>query len=136
MDTFAISESINSRTEKIYSYIHKPFIGSLHPLEYSYHYHLKIDHFHSENKRYIINPDLIFQWKNNKETGLYEVFGSGIYEDIMTYGESLEEALDILRDGIIPIFWQDCVDGNDASLTKRAQSIVRDLRERVKIECR
>ena len=94
---------------------------------------LVIDYFYSKDVRHTINPPLILKWTLNQETGLVEIMGTGNYEDILVYGESLKQAMTVLQEGILSLLWEDCITENDVRLTTRARRMASDLRSRVAI---
>ena len=92
---------------------------------------LHVDSFTNDGVDFTIDPAIIFSWLRNNETSLLEISGSDVYEDILVYGESLNQAMEILCEGILPMLWRDCVSDNDENLTVRAEKMVVDLRSRV-----
>lgn len=92
---------------------------------------LVVDYFYSKDVQYTISPALQFEWVLNRETGFLEITGTGVYEDILVYGDSLKQAMAVLQEGILPLLWEDCVTKNDVRLTARASRIASDLKSRV-----
>lgn len=92
---------------------------------------LPVDSFVWEDQQYSISPPLIFKRKFNEETRLVEVLGEGVYEDLFLYGETLNDALQILREEILPDLWADYISENPPRLSERAEKMTFDLGNRV-----
>ena len=92
---------------------------------------LSIESFIWKGDRYSISPALPFKYRIDEETELREVIGTGPYKNIFTYGETLYDAVYILRREILPIFWKDAISKPPLKLSKEAQEIADDFRSRV-----
>ncbi len=57
--------------------------------------------------------------------------GEEPYEDLLTYGEKLSDALQILEEEILPILWEDSLKGDKVRLSERAEKMTVDLKNRV-----
>lgn len=90
-----------------------------------------ISSFVSENKKYHIYPPLKFLWNSDSETKMFEVSGVEPYQDILVYGETIEVATGLLEKEILPILWEEHVNGDDVKLSPNAQKIKDDLIMRV-----
>ena len=93
---------------------------------------MTIRHFYSEEKKYSIDPALNFLWTFNAQTELYEIKGSGAYEDILVFGEKLDYAAIMLEREILPLLWEDYAKENDKRLSARAKKMKADLLSKVK----
>lgn len=94
-----------------------------------FYYELFLDSFIWQDERVDLDPPLRFNWKFDQE--LFEITGEGSYKNILTYGESLSEALEALREEVLPIFWEDCLEDSN-NLTKECKNIALDLKSRIK----
>ena len=94
---------------------------------------IEIAYFHLDQKQIKIEPAITFLWLLNLETNLYEIKGTKVYEDILAYGEKLDNAIDVLRREILPLLWENYIQEDGVRLSKRAQNIKNDLLARVKI---
>lgn len=92
---------------------------------------LPIDSFNWKGDRYSISPALPFKYRVDEETELREVTGTGSYKNIFVYGKTLYDAVCILRKEILPIFWKDAISKPPLKLSKEAQKIANDFRNRV-----
>ncbi len=87
--------------------------------------------FVSENKKYHIDPPLKFLWDSDPETKIFEINGEKPYQDILVYGETIEVAMDVLQTEILPILWEEYVNGEETKLSPNAQKMKIDLKMRV-----
>ncbi len=62
-----------------------------------------INSFIWKKQKYPLYPPILFKCGLNEETGFWEVIGDGPYEDLLVYGEKLSDALQILKEEILPI---------------------------------
>lgn len=90
-----------------------------------------ISSFVSENRKYHIYPPLKFLWNSDPETKMFEINGEKPYQDILVYGETIEVAMGVLEEEILPILWEEHVNGDDIKLSPNAQKIKDDLIVRV-----
>ena len=90
-----------------------------------------ISSFVSENRKYYIYPPLKFLWNSNPETKMFEINGEKPYQDILVYGETIEVAVGVLETEILPILWEEYVNGDDIKLSPNAQKMKIDLEMRV-----
>ncbi len=96
------------------------------------YYELHVESFIFEDQEYTASPPIPFKSRWNEETELFEITGRSVYQDVFVYGERLSDALDILKEEVLPILWEDCISGDGAKLSKRAKEIAADLEGRVK----
>ena len=80
----------------------------------------------------VIFPPIKFQFDFDIKTSLFEMVGEEPYDNIMVYGKTIGEALDVLEKEIFPILWGD-VNGKDVKLSSKAEEIKVDLKRRVTI---
>ena len=90
-----------------------------------------ISSFVSENRKYHIYPPLKFLWNSDSETKMFEVSGEEPYQDILVYGETIEAAVGVLETEILPILWEEYVNGDDVKLSPNAKKMKIDLKKRV-----
>lgn len=93
---------------------------------------IEIDSFFVDSLSYTISPPIKFQCSIDVETNFVEMVGDRPYDNIMVYGETVDEARDVLEKEIFPILWGD-VNGKDVKLSAKAKKIKVDLKRRVKI---
>ena len=62
---------------------------------------------------------------------MFERNGTPPYEDILVYGETIKEAWDVLDKEILPILWEEYVNGDDIKMSHKAKAIKFDLEARV-----
>ena len=122
--------SINATREGLITHVskseglHTIFSKSL-PLE------ILVDSFVSMNRRHRISPALVFRCEFDSTTSMFEMNGAPPYEDILVYGETIKEAWDVLDKEILPILWEEYVNGDDIKLSPKAKEIKLDLETRV-----
>ncbi len=92
---------------------------------------MEIKGFRVDGREYRVNPALVFQYEFDRESSLYRIYGSGIYEDISAYGETLCDAKEMLEEDIIPFLWEEYMREDDSMLSARARRIKADLGGRV-----
>ena len=80
-----------------------------------------------------LSPALTFSCDLDRDTMLFELTGVSPYDDVLVYGETVKEAVSVLREEILPILWQDCVSDETVKLSQRAQEMKRDLEQRVQM---
>ena len=90
-----------------------------------------LDSFIYKDQRCSFSPSLSFQCNLDEKTGLFEIRGVGDYEDIFVYGETLYDAVYILRREILPILWEDSLSQDKARLSERARRMAVDFRDRI-----
>ena len=90
-----------------------------------------ISSFVSGDMEYHIYPPLKFLWSSDPETKMFEINGEKPYQDILVYGETIEIATRVLEKEILPILWEEHVNGDDVKLSPNAQKIKDDLIMRV-----
>lgn len=90
-----------------------------------------ISSFVSENRKYHIYPPLKFLWNSDSETKMFEVSGEEPYQDILVYGETIEVAVGLLETEILPILWEEYVNGDDVKLSPNAKKMKIHLEMRV-----
>ena len=92
---------------------------------------VEIGGFQIEEHNYNINPPLRFLCEFDRESGLFQVYGVGLYEDILAYGETVDDARDMLENEIVPFLWKECVREDELMLSQRVMLIKADLGGRI-----
>ena len=64
-----------------------------------------------------MSPALQFRCDLNPETKIFEMSGYEPYENILVYGETINETRDVLEKEILPILWEEYVNGNAIKLS-------------------
>ncbi len=82
-----------------------------------------------------VSPPLLFKWNRDEETGMFELVGTDVYEDLRTYGETLSEALEALQEGVLPVLCEDYINRGNLKLTRRAEEMAVDFGRRVDASC-
>ena len=82
---------------------------------------------HVDGYEYNIDPALRFLCEFDREAHLFQIHGVGICEDISAYGETLDEAGDMMEGDIIPSLWAEYTQEDDSKLSPKAQIINADL---------
>ncbi len=80
-------------------------------------------------------PPLLFKCNRDNETGMFELVGTGVYEDLRTYGETLSEALEALKEGVLPVLCEDYTNRGNFKLTRRAEEMAVDFGSRIDAPC-
>ena len=94
---------------------------------------LEVDSFLFDTGVLRLSPALTFSCDLDRDTMLFELTGESPYDDVLVYGETVKEAVSVLREEILPILWQDCVSDETVKLSQRAQEMKRDLEKRVQM---
>ena len=95
------------------------------------YYELSINTFMYMDYRCQVDPPLLFKWRKNYGLDQFEIYGRDIYDDIFAYGETLSEASEMLKEAILPTFWEECLDFNATDKTSKLARIALDLKDRV-----
>lgn len=106
-------------------------LNEFSPIPAKTYYKLPVDSFIWEEQKHSVSPQLLFKYRLDEETGLYEIVGESPYEDLFVYGEKINDAIDILRKEILPILWEDSLNQDKAKLSEKAKSMAADLERRV-----
>jgi len=92
---------------------------------------IPVGSFMYQGRTVIVDPPLDFICEFHEKEGLYTIKGKPPYEDILAYGHSPKEALDVLRGEMIAVLWDDCTIDRKHKLSDKAATIRGDLKKRV-----
>ena len=96
---------------------------------------LVITSFLWKSQTCLVSPPLLFKRNRDEETGMFELVGTGVYEDLRTYGETLSEASKALQEGILPVLCEDYINRGNLKLTRRAEEMAVDFGRRIDASC-
>lgn len=96
---------------------------------------LVVTSFLWKGQRCSVLPPLLFKCNKDNETGMFELIGTGVYEDLRTYGETLSEAIEALQEGVLPVLCEDYINRDSLKLTRRAEEMAVDFGSRIDTPC-
>ena len=92
---------------------------------------IEIKKFWIEKHYCNVTPPLRFLYEFDCDSDLIYVYGTGIYDDILAYGETFIDARNMLENEIIPFLWAEYVQEDDSFLSEKARMIKEDLEGRI-----